>query len=131
MSVRLTALTTPCNSKWTDIIVVADGSDTVGYSLTEEHWDYVKDLKNAVENICGISVDDLTEVYNNSASITRDFYLKGEGEAKESFSAEIDKDIINSIFRKAYMVVDGKIPLQRMDLSYLRGRTFWKTMKKL
>lgn len=128
MSVRLVALTTPSNSRWVDIEVVADGSDTVGYSLTQDHWDYCNKLRAAVEYISGVTVEDLMTAYNKSAIISRNFYLYSVGVAKESFSAEIDKDIIQNIFNKAYKVVEGSIAIHKMDVSYLRGKSFWKTM---
>ena len=129
MSVRLTALTTPSNNTWEDIVVVADGSDTVGYSITEEHLQYCVDIRAAVEEISGLDLDTLFKAYNHVATVTRDFYLGGVGNSKKSFKADMDKEVIHRVFDKAYQVVKGNATVRKMDLSYLRGEQFWEIMK--
>lgn len=129
MSVRLTALTTPSNNSWEDIVVVADGSNTVGYSITNEHWDFCDQIREAVEEISGLDIETLSKAYNHVAVIARTFYLEGVGNSKRSFKADMDKEVIHRVFDKAYQVVKGNTGIRRMDLSYLKGDAFWKIMK--
>jgi hypothetical protein len=130
MSARLTSFTRPDNCKWKDYTCVAEGSEVVGYSLTKEHWEYVDKIKAAVEYISDITLDNLIKAHSKTLVITKDFYITGIGDPKTAFNTEITRDIIQAIFNRARKVVEGSVPIAKMDVGMLRRSTLIKSLEE-
>lgn len=107
MSQRLTALTTPCNSRWKDIEVVAEGSEVAGYSVTPSDFAKARRIKVAIEKIYGAPIEDFIKAYTNSKSAVMTFMKLEDVSYKQFVTADNNQTFLKAILKRSYKLAEG------------------------
>lgn len=109
MSQRLTALSQPSNSRWVDIVVVAEGSEVAGYSVTPSDFAKAKRIKVAIERIYGAPLEKFIEAYNDSKKAVL-AYLKLEDVSYKKFITSSNNQVfLNAVLKRAYRLAEGQV----------------------
>lgn len=107
MSRRLTYTTRPSNQPWEDIVVVAEGSEVAGYSVTPEHFKKAKKMQRAIEALYGGKLQDFIRDYNYSKKAVLSFIKLENNLYKKFVNADCNQHFLKAIIDKAYRLVSG------------------------
>jgi len=107
VSRRLTALSRPSNERWEDIVVIAEGSEVAGYSVTPSDFAKAKRYKTAIEQVYGASLDHFIAAYSNSQISIMNFLKFEDSSYKKFITSSNNQIFLKAILKRAYKVAEG------------------------